>query len=410
MLVKRLLARWVVAVLVLAIGFVCVDLFLRKRPELLPLWYRESFPFHAVELFEPGILERTPIEGVPVPIPIGAHTGTPPADLVEEGLAPDALEDRQRFPDLFLPADADGFPNPERLERADVLLVGDSFGVSAGVERPLGLRRRLAEATGRSVYNLSVAAIGPIHEEWLLREIGLAKEPDVVIWLFYAGNDVTYSAEPAYYRHLGHTTYAEAYAERRVPRWIFFDVVRKMLARDGEPKGDPLPGFAFPRHDGSVAPIWFHPDNLNQLGYSREIWQTSIGWKTAADALAAAADACAERGVRFLLVYLPSKAEVYLPHVDADAELLRRTVARSTDPELSAEELLEHLLANRGTLEEVVQAFCDERGIAYLSAVPFLEAQAGEGRLGYLASDTHWQPDGQAVLVEPLAAFVDGEE
>ena len=400
---RRTLARGSALALGLALTLGIVELVLRQRPILLPQWYRESFPFHGVELFHPGSLARTPVEGIPLPLPVAAFTGVPPADLIEQGIAPpDAREDAERWPDLSIPADEDGFSNPQRLERADLVLIGDSFGVGAGVERPPGLRARLAAETGLSVYNASVSGIGPIHQEWLLREVALPMEPRAVIWLFYAGNDVTFSIEPLAYRRLGSATYAEAHADHLRPACYLLDLVRASLQRK-EPEGEPLPGFPFRRSDGSVRPIWLHPANLAQLGFSRELWETSIGWKAARDAMQRAVETCRARGVTLVFVYLPSKEEVYLPFVEPDAELVVRTLARESAPPPEEPALVrERLLANRGTLEELFRAFCDQAGAPCLSAVPTFEALARAGELAYLATDTHWQTNGQGALLEPL--------
>lgn len=400
---RRNLARGLALALGLALTLGVVELLLRQRPLLLPRWYRESFPFHGVELFHPGILARTPVEGIPLPLPVATYSGAPPADLIENGIAPpDEREDAQRFPDLLIPADEDGFPNPRRLERADLVLLGDSFGVGAGVERPAGLRARLAAETGLSVYNISVAGIGPIHEEWLLREVAFAKEPRAVIWLFYSGNDATYSIEPLVYRRLGSATYAQAHADRLRPPSLLFDLLRATLRAD-EPQREPLPGFPLRRADGALRPIWLLPENLAQLGHGREVWEASIGWNAARDAMQRAIEACRERGVTLVFVYLPTKSEVYLPFVEADPALLVRTLARHADP--SPEDPLalhERLLANRGALEATFRAFCDQAGVACLSATPYLEALARQGELAYLATDTHWQVSGQDAILGPL--------
>lgn len=400
---RRNLARGSALALGLVLTLGVVELVLRQRPQLLPSWYRESFPFHGVELFHPGILARTPVEGIPLPLPVAGLTGVPPADLIEHGIAPPSeREDAERWPDLSIPADEDGFPNPRRLERADVVLIGDSFGVGAGVVRPPGLCARLAAETGLSVYDVSVSGIGPIHQEWLLREVALSKQPRAVIWLFYSGNDVTYSIEPLAYRRLGYSTYAEAHADHLRPACLLFDLLRASL-QTKTPEGEPLPGFPLRRSDGSVRPIWLHPENLAQLGYSRELWEGSIGWKAARDAMQRAVETCRERGVTLVFVYLPTKEEVYLPFVEPDPELLVRTLARHADP--GPEEpvvVRERLLANRGALEAAFRAFCEGAGVPCLVATPLFEKLAREGQLAYLVTDTHWQVDGQEALLRPL--------
>src|SRR5262245_651950 len=164
----------IVALLLVAVPAVALalgELALRAAPRLLPAWYRERFPLHGVEFFRPGVLDHTPIDELPLPIRIDSYDGPPPADLKDLGLVPpDEDSDRRRFPSARLAVDSLGLPNERTLERADVLIVGDSFAVSAGVAQPPGLQRRLEQATGLTFYNLGVAAIGPFTEDWLLRE------------------------------------------------------------------------------------------------------------------------------------------------------------------------------------------------------------------------------------------------
>jgi hypothetical protein len=107
-------------------------------------------------------------------------------------------------------------------------------------------------------------------------------------------------------------------------------------------------------------------------------------------------------------VYLPSKPEVYLPHVAPDPALALRTIAAlgSPAPEGTPDEVHAALLANRHAHEELLREFCAREWIPFLSAVPALEAQAARGELGYLATDTHWTSVGQAALLEPLLAFL----
>jgi hypothetical protein len=169
-----------------------------------------------------------------------------------------------------------------------------------------------------------------------------------------------------------------------------------------------LPPFEFELVDGGARRVWFAPDHLAQLGWSVEEWRAHPAWPAVQAELEAAQAACAARGAKLLLVYLPSAPEVLLPFTRADAELVRRTIMAMGLPEPAGapEELRARLLANRGTLETLVREFCAAQAIPFLSAVPTLTAHASEGELGYLATDTHWSSVGQRALLEPLLAFL----
>jgi hypothetical protein len=117
-------------------------------------------------------------------------------------------------------------------------------------------------------------------------------------------------------------------------------------------------------------------------------------------------------GARFVLVYLPSKEQIYLPIVDPDAELVRSTVAHERPEVLGgdAAALLRACVENRGELEALVGEFAVREGIPLLSATPTLEAFAARGEPCYLAADTHWDPLAQRAFVAPLVAFLREEK
>ena len=56
-----------------------------------------------------------------------------------------------------------------------------------------------------------------------------------------------------------------------------------------------------------------------------------------------------------------------------------------------------------------VLELCAAEGIPALSAISALDAQAAAGELGFLSTDTHWQPVGQGALLEPLIRFLQSE-
>jgi hypothetical protein len=415
-----MLRRLVKPLLALVCALAAAEFALHLTPALLPPAYRARFPGNGTELFHPGVRARTPVEGVLLPHLASAHRGPPPADLVELGLAPPAAaeDDARAVPSIELPAGALGFPNPPEVaarERADLVLVGDSFGVSAGVRAPPGLQAELERATGLAVLNLSLAGLGPVQERGLLETHGLARPPRApraVVWLWFSGNDLTASYEPLLARRDGKTTWAEAWPERAVPLFRLPGVLAALVAgAPAPPRREPLPGFAFPTADGGTRPVWFHPDYLRQLGWSRAEWEAFPTWQPVQAELAAARDACAAHGARIVLVYLPTKAEVLLPLVARDAELVVATLGALGQPPPTglAEEVLETLLAHRGAQEDLVRDACESAGIPFLSATPALTALAGRGELGYLVADTHWTSEGQAALLAPLLAFLRAE-
>ena len=395
----------------LVVFYVLLEVALHQLPEVLPPAYRESYPLHGVELVMPGILDETLIEALPLPVMVVAQSGSPPADLVEKGIAPaDVDDDRRCFPRYVTPADELGLPNEKKPEQADIVLVGDSFLVWAAVTDPPGLTVRLAETTGRSVYNLGVSGIGPVRGAWILREVGLPLKPRLVIWFFFGGNDVTDTWVCLDYAKKGYKTHADVFADRRPPFLRVPDLICFLLS-DTPERPEPLPPFFGPVGAERMRSEWFSGSYLSQLVLSTEQWEKQEATRAALSVLKRARAEVNEAGARFLVVYLPSKAQVHLPLAVPDAELLHRAGARGTSgpSPLEPEEFLAMALANHGALEKIVEAFCSEEGIAYFSATPILEELARRGESGYMTTDTHWSPVGQEAVLGPLLELLERE-
>ena len=355
----------------------------------------------------PDRLRETSLRDVFVPLNTSPYLGPPLGDLIDVyGVAPGEAGrlDKKRWPLIDLPVDGLGFPNAVAPERTDILLVGDSFLVSAGSVEPSGLARSLAEASGRAVYNLGVSAIGSLQELSLLLAHGLPKKPSVVVWFFFGGNDVMNVRETLLEEARGTKNWAEFYQGRLRPRWILADLVGFYVAGDSEePRPESLDPFLLPGPEGEPAPLWFSPPYLLGLTLAGAQIERLPAWRAIEETLSEAREATESIGAEFLVVFLPSKAQVYLPHVIPDPDLAFRAANHGgTGKILEPETLLDTALKNRMELERLLGEYCAEQGIDYLSATPALEALAERGELGFLQTDSHWSIDGQRALLPEL--------
>lgn len=407
----RLLPRLAVlaASILLVLGF--VELLLHMRPQLLPAAYRSSYPLYGMEFFRPGILSETLLDSVPLPLTQPGFEGPPPTDLVRMGIAPaSASIDVQRYPTFRIPVDGLGFPNERVLDRADIVFIGDSFCLWASSQEPRGLIPRVQEETGCSAYSTGIAGLGPFQEAWLVEHVALPLRPRVVVWFFFAGNDMRTADYITRAHAEGKTMYTEREDYHPTPRWILPDLVEYALRRQGTPSSAPLDPFLLPHPSFEDVPVWFHPRYLVELGRSRKNLETSGGWKPLLQTIQSCRDATVAQGASFLMVYIPSKAQVYLPHVRSNPPLLLRTL-RSLSPELATtpEAAQDFILAHRQDLEEAFGSFCRAEQIPFLSATPYLEELAKRGETGYFTTDTHWSPAGQRAFFGPLLAFLRSE-
>ena len=95
-------------------------------------------------------------------------------------------------PLVFYEADELGFNNPQGLwgqGSVDVAVVGDSY--TAGVCVETGQRfADLLRVEWPSLVNVGVTGAGPLTELAILREYVAPLEPDLVVWVYYEGNDL----------------------------------------------------------------------------------------------------------------------------------------------------------------------------------------------------------------------------
>ena len=410
---KRVLR--VIAAVALGVGL--LEVVLHVAPGLLPASYRDRFPAHGVELFRRGALAETPVTGFAMPLVPTPWDAPPPLDLMEMGLVPpDFTLDWERFPHARTPSDARGLTNREAYEHAPIVLVGDSFLVAGGCVEPPGLVVGLEEETGRRAYSLGVAGIGPLREEWLLEHVGLPLDPDLVLWFFFGGNDLSDARQVREWIEAGHRVRSELPGYVAPPRFLLADWIR-WAAGGGAATGTgggaatgPVPPLTLQGAGGSGGgAVWFHPAYFARLAMSKGAWREHAGWTPTREALLRSRDRARARGTHFVLVYLPSKAEAYLPHVVPDAPLWLRHLSFGLDQPLglTPEQVLDEPRAHRLAMGQVLAELCEQEGIPFFSATPILEELVAQGRAAYLAADTHWTPIGMRAVLEPLLAFLE---
>jgi hypothetical protein len=395
--------------LFLALGLVELDL--RTFPQHLPGWYLNTLPRGGYDLFHPGVLGATPIDGVPVPIfsqPAQRREDfSVPQDLVDLGLvSADQSPDPKNYLEVQFGWDELGFPNPEPWSKTDVLFIGDSFALATGTLKPAGLQERLAQETGLKVGNLGVAGLCPSRESYLLTRVGLEREPRAVIWFYFGGNDIEEEAELVNAIQKGVETYPGG--RGAYPTLLSLDLARKSLAQPtARQNSDTKSGFIFQSREGPL-PVWFHPDYLGRLNQDTSTLRDSAGWSSTCETIEEAADELEKRGIALLLVYVPSKPEVYLHHVDPDPGLFKRSI--SVDSDSAGQEdadLLEQALENSRNQEMLVAEFAQRRGIDFLSLSPSYHRLADGGEMGFLCADTHWNEIGQGLALAPIEGWLD---
>lgn len=83
-----------------------------------------------------------------------------------------------------------GYRNAVDMEHADIVLIGDSYVEGWYVSDEETVASRLSARLGRPVANLGVAGYGTLQELRVLEGDALARQPEVVVWFFFEGNDL----------------------------------------------------------------------------------------------------------------------------------------------------------------------------------------------------------------------------
>jgi lysophospholipase L1-like esterase len=364
-------------------------------------------------------------------------------DIVRMGFVPEGMSPRllHRFP---VRTDAEGFRNDTPPGPADVAALGDSFTDALTLPLELGWPARLELRTGHRVRNYGVAGFGPQQERRVLEDHVLPRRPRVVVVAFFAGNDIPGAALfEEFERSGGAGSFGVAgwpfkRVVARFDRSYAFLLAQHVLAREVRAAGpdreassgrrfdaafegeDPeAPAVDRPSFDrglfalpvaGRTLRFAFMPPYLNLLNLGRAELQAHPGWALTRATLVAMKGACDAAGARLVVMFVPSKCQVYLPLVERalSPSELRRSLAFSLPDDPWGVDG-RRLLRNRLAQNDLMAEFCEREGIALVDVTPDLAAVAAQGRNVYFPDDSHWNARGHQVAAERLARFLAGQ-
>jgi lysophospholipase L1-like esterase len=352
-------------------------------------------------------------------------------DIVRLGFLPPDLvrHPLYRFP-FF--TDGEGFRNRPGAAEAPVAALGDSFTDAMTLPEELGWPSRLSARLGVPVHNYGTAGFGPGQEMRVLEEYVLRRRPRVVIVAFFAGNDLQDAERFAHFEQDG--SFRPSFAHG----WKFKEVVarfdhpyvvslarglasrlRNPPPRSAEPRdpegysGDDPKGPAASRAGfdrglftvpvaGRTLRFAFLPAYLNTLRFSRSEIEAWPGWALTRAAYRQMAREVRAAGSRLVVMFIPHKAQVYLPVLQASLpppELARALEAVLRQPEpLDLRAMADNRLAMNGLMRD----FCAEEGIELLDLTEALEARVAEGQNVYFPDDSHWNAAGHESASEAL--------
>jgi hypothetical protein len=353
-------------------------------------------------------------------------------DIVRLGFLPPDLARHPLYRFPFV-TDAEGFRNRPGTEEAPVAALGDSFTDAMTLPADLAWPSRLSARLGVAVRNYGTAGFGPGQERRVLEEYVLGRRPRVVVVGFFAGNDLQDAERFRHFERDGSFRPSFAYG------WKFKEVVARFdnlyvvsLAHGiasllqhpapsreeaGEPDGysgdDPnAPGVSRAGFDrglfavpvaGRTLRFAFLPAYLNTLRFSRTEVEAWPGWALTREAYRQMNREARAAGARLVVMFIPHKAQVYLPLLQASlppAELARALEATLRQPDRPVD--LGAMLDNRLGMNGLMRDFCAQEGIELLDLTEALQARVAKGQNVYFPDDSHWNAAGHETASEAL--------
>ena len=361
-------------------------------------------------------------------------------DIVRMGFVPPEMSPAllHRFP---VRTDGDGFRNDPARPGNEVAALGDSFTDALTLPVELAWPARLEAGLGRSVRNYGVAGFGPQQELRVLRDHALPRRPRVVVVAFFAGNDIPGAALfDEFERSGGSGSFGvSGWPFKRVvarfDRSYAFLLAQRLLGPDVHAAGSDtaVPGgrrfdavfsgedpdaprvvrpsfdrgmFALPVGEGTLR-FALMPPYLNLLNLGRAELEAHPGWALTRRALREMDGACRAANARLVVMFIPSKSQVYLPLLERAfaPRDLRRALAFSLPRDPWGVDV-KRLSRNRLVQNEMVGGFCRTEGIAFLDLTPDLSRVAERGQSVYFPDDSHWNARGHQVAADRLARFL----
>lgn len=248
--------------------------------------------------------------------------------------------------------------------------VGDSFTFSVGVDLEKSWPHLLAKSLGREVLNLGIPAQGPAQYTRVLKRYALPMRPHVVFYGFYY-NDL--QASHRFYRFKRNFLPIDRYIRHYSLTYNLIQDLKRSPANSENALESDVEGMNFSAE--SIA-----------KSLARQYNKFAQRWELTERELKEAIDASNEANVRLIILYLPSRGQVYW-------DLLTK-----------GENLPAALQIDK--LPITVMKFCNAQRLACLDLTGPLKNEARQGKQLYFTIDGHWNEKGNQVVAAAIQKFL----
>lgn len=293
--------------------------------------------------------------------------------------------------------DRHGFRNQEPWpDHLDLVVLGDSFTAAEAIQNPFW--------TGLSDSMLSLAfpGSGTIEQSLLLNAYGLSLQPDTVVLAYFAGNDLSDNRVFQEMRRQGKTI-ADRVHQNRSPLEYLVTVHLALYVRDTIHKAN-IKDCHYPQiaDTGEATPVAFFDKILPILALDANALRDSDMFQATLTAIVDMAQNLDAGGTRFVMMYIPQKAELYWPYLNADSKGAIASFVAGPASSLAAEMIDKNISAQRDLWLSVAL----EQQIEFLDLTPALRRAIENGQSPYFFADTHWNQLGHDLARQELRKFL----
>ncbi|WHZ22761.1 MAG: hypothetical protein OJF47_001873 [Nitrospira sp.] len=278
--------------------------------------------------------------------------------------------------------DHNGFRNDEDMDRADVVVIGDSYVEGAMLPSSDLLTAALAERLGTVVANLGVNGYGPEQELVVLKRYALSLQPKAIVWVFFEGNDLSQV-------HSEEDETEDSFSDTGAPQddyWIR-SLTRNLLFAAKKVIQGCVPNRTLFQFRGEFQEA---DGQRTELFFVEEPWparrQGHDPLERVRTILTEAYELTRLRGIQFVVAYAPTSYRVHhgLKNFEPSTPQMKKLPVSSLLDEF--EQMLESISPD----------------IEFVDLTLPLREAAAAGILTYLSDDTHWTSDGQRIAGQAL--------
>ena len=284
--------------------------------------------------------------------------------------------------------DSRGFRNQEPWpDDVDLVVLGDSFTAAEVIQRPYW------QGLSDSMLVLALPGSGTLEQQLLFEHYALPRKPETVVLAYFAGNDM---ADNGYIPWMESIGLAWSDIPHLYKHAHDYSVVFRLLQFLGE---SALRLARRQCHYPLVAqtepptPVVFYRYFLPQLRLNKHHILQSHLMDHTRTSISEIANAVSAGGGELILMYIPTKIEIYWSYLD---EASRR---RFIDTESSVYGVggLKYLEPNLHVQRQVIRELAEELGIAFLDLTAPLAEAVRAGISPWFVADTHWNQNGHDI-------------